>query len=145
MRCRVSSGGPLEWVRWRALWASGAGYLASESGERRVEAFALFQICEGMGACLGPVLGVVLFQIGFQLVCVMASVIFLVLTILQLCYLPRRGDLKTSAPRPVWSEWKEVLANRTFVVFALGMVAYLSVVQPIVSDASPRSSTLDRQ
>src|SRR5919109_5101444 len=35
-------------------------YLASESGERRVEAFALFQICEGMGACLGPVLGVVL-------------------------------------------------------------------------------------
>jgi MFS family permease len=102
-------------------------YLASESGERRVEAFALFQICEGMGACLGPVLGVVLFQIGFQLVCVMASVIFLVLTILQLCYLPRREDLKTSAPRPVWSEWKEVLANRTFVVFALGMVAYLTL------------------
>ena len=75
-------------------------YLASESGERRVEAFALFQICEGMGACLGPVLGVVLFQIGFQLVCVMASVIFLVLTILQLCYLPRpggSGDICTSA------------------------------------------------
>jgi MFS family permease len=53
-------------------------YLASESGERRVEAFALFQICEGMGACLGSVLGVVLFQISFPLVCVIASVIFLV-------------------------------------------------------------------
>jgi MFS family permease len=102
-------------------------YLASESGERRVEAFALFQICEGMGACLGPVLGVVLFQIGFQLVCVMASVIFLVLTILQLCYLPPREDLKTSAPRPVRCEWKEVLANHAFVVFALGMVAYLTL------------------
>jgi MFS family permease len=102
-------------------------YLASESGERRVEAFALFQICEGMGACLGPVLGVVLFHISFQLVCVMASVLFLVLTILQLFYLPPRGGLETSAPRPVRSEWKEVLANRAFVVFAVGMVAYLTL------------------
>jgi Major Facilitator Superfamily len=102
-------------------------YLASESGERRVEAFALFQICEGMGACLGPVLGVVLFQISFRLVCVMASVIFLVLTILQLFYLPPRQAPETSAPRPVRSEWKEVLANRPFVVFAVGMVAYLTL------------------
>ena len=102
-------------------------YLASESGERRVEAFALFQVCEGMGACLGPVLGVVLFQISFPVVCVMASVIFLVLTILQLCYLPPREGLETSPPRPMRSEWKEVLANRTFVVFAVGMVAYLTL------------------
>ena len=102
-------------------------YLASESGERRVEAFALFQVCEGIGACLGPVLGVVLFQISFPVVCVMASVIFLVLTILQLCYLPPREGLETSPPRPMRSEWKEVLANRTFVVFAVGMVAYLTL------------------
>jgi MFS family permease len=102
-------------------------YLASESGERRVEAFALFQICEGMGACLGPVLGAVLFQISFQLVCVMASVLFLVLTILQLFYLPPREAPETSAPRPVRSEWKEVLANRAFVIFAVGMVAYLTL------------------
>jgi hypothetical protein len=92
-----------------------------------VEAFALFQVCEGMGACLGPVLGVVFFRIGFQLVCVMASVIFLVLTLLQLCYLPPREGLKTSVARAVRSEWKEVLANRAFVVFALGMVAYLTL------------------
>jgi MFS family permease len=102
-------------------------YLASESDERREEAFALFQVGEGMGACLGPVLGVVLFQISFPLVCVMASVIFLVLTILQLCYLPPREGLETSPPRPIRSEWKEVLANRTFVVFAVGMVAYLTL------------------
>jgi MFS family permease len=102
-------------------------YLASESGERRVEAFALSQICEGMGACLGPVLGVVLFQISFQLVCVMASVLFLVLTILQLFYLPQREASETPAPRPVRSGWKEVLANRAFVVFAVGMVAYLTL------------------
>ena len=102
-------------------------YLTSESGEGRVEAFALFQISEGMGACLGPVLGVVLFQNSFRLVCVMASVIFLVLTILQLFYLPPREGPEPSAPGPVRSEWKEVLANHTFVVFALGMVAYLTL------------------
>jgi MFS transporter len=102
-------------------------YLASESGERRVEAFALLQICEGMGACLGPVLGMVLFQISFPLVCVMASVLFLVLTILQLCYLPPREAAETSAPQPVSSEWQEVLGNRTFVVFVVGMAAYLTL------------------
>jgi MFS family permease len=102
-------------------------YVASESGERRVEAFALLQICEGMGACLGPVLGVVLFQISFSLVCVMASVLFLVLTILQLCYLPPREAVETSAPRPVRSEWQEVLGNRTFMVFVVGMAAYLTL------------------
>jgi MFS family permease len=102
-------------------------YLASESGDRRVEAFALFQTSEGVGVCLGPVLGVVLFQIDFRLVCVMASGIFLVLTILQLFYLPQREALETSGPRPVRSEWQEVLANRTFVVFTVGMAAYLTL------------------
>jgi MFS family permease len=102
-------------------------YLASESGERRVEAFALCQICEGVGACLGPVLGVVLFQISFRWVCVMASVLFLVLTILQLYYLPPREAVETSTPRPVSSEWHEVLGNRTFMVFVVGMAAYLTL------------------
>jgi MFS family permease len=102
-------------------------YLASESGGRRVEAFALLQICEGVGACLGPVLGVVLFRISFSLVCVMASVLFLVLTILQLCYLAPRQAPDTAAPRPVRSEWQEVLGNRTFMVFVVGMAAYLTL------------------
>jgi hypothetical protein len=69
----------------------------------------------------------VLFQISFPLVCVMASVLFLVLTILQLCYLPPREAVETSAPRPVRSEWQEVLGNRTFMVFVVGMAAYLTL------------------
>src|SRR5919109_4795470 len=102
-------------------------YVASESGERRVEAFSLCQICEGIGACLGPVLGVVLFQISFRWVSVMARVLFLVLTILQLCYLPQREAAGISAPRPVRSEWQEVLGNRTFMVFVVGMAAFLTL------------------
>src|SRR4029434_1648551 len=46
-----------------ALFAPAArAYLASESGDQRVEAFALFQVSEGLGACLGPLLGVALMQ-----------------------------------------------------------------------------------
>jgi hypothetical protein len=46
---------------------------------------------------------------------------------LQLLYLPQRDQLDTAAPRPVLDEWREALANRMFVVFAVGMVAYLTL------------------
>jgi MFS family permease len=111
-----------------ALFAPAArAYLASESGDQRVEAFALFQVSEGLGACLGPLLGVALMQVSFQWVSIVASTIFCVLTVLQLLYLPRRVQLDTTTPRPVKEEWREVLGNRLFVVFAVGMVAYLTL------------------
>jgi len=102
-------------------------YLASESGDQRVEAFTLFQVSEGLGTCLGPMIGIALFQVSFQWVSLVASAIFFVLTVLQLLYLPPRDQLHTAAPRPVLDEWREVLANRMFVVFAVGMVAYLTL------------------
>lgn len=82
---------------------------------------------EGLGACLGPLLGVALFQVSFQWISLVASTIFFVLTLLQLLYLPQREQCDTAAPRPVLDEWREVLANRTFVIFAVGMVAYLTL------------------
>lgn len=102
-------------------------YLASESGSQRVEAFALFQVSEGLGACLGPLLGMALFQVSFQWISLVASSIFCLLTLLQLLYLPPRGQLDATAPRPVLEEWRQVLANRMFVAFAVGMVAYLTL------------------
>ena len=111
-----------------SLFAPAArAYIASESGDQRVEAFALFQVSEGLGACLGPLLGIALIQVSFQWVSVVASTIFFILTVLQLLYLPRRDQIGTTAPRPVMDEWREVLANRVFVVFAVGMVAYLTL------------------
>src|SRR5918992_1699708 len=98
-------------------------YLASESGDQRAEAFALFQVSEGLGACLGPLLGMALIQVSFQWISVVASTIFFILTVLQLLYLPRRDHLETTAPRPVMEEWREGVSKRLFVVFAVGMVA----------------------
>jgi hypothetical protein len=68
-----------------------------------------------------------LIQVSFQWISVVASTIFFILTVLQLLYLPRRDQLGTTAPRPVLDEWREVLANRVFVVFAVGMVACLTL------------------
>jgi MFS family permease len=111
-----------------SLFAPAArAYLASESGDQRVEANALFQVSEGLGACLGPLLGVVLFQVSFQWISLVASTLFCVLTLLQILYLPPRDQLDTAATRPVLDEWREVLANRMFMVFAIGMVAYLTL------------------
>ena len=53
-----------------------------------------------------PLLGVALMQVSFQWVSIVASAIFLVLTVLQLLYLPRRVQLDTTAPRPVKEEWR---------------------------------------
>ena len=102
-------------------------YLAAESDGRRVEAFALFNICEAAGACIGPVLSVLLFQNSFRWLCLMASGIFLVLTLLQLRYLPPQGHGEGTTPPPGACSWREILANRTFVGFAVGMVGYLTL------------------
>jgi MFS family permease len=111
-----------------SLFAPAArAYIASESGDQRVEAFSLFQVSEGLGACLGPLLGVALIQVSFQWVSIVASAIFFVLTVLQLLSLPRRDQIGSTAPRPVLDEWREVLANREFVAFAVGMVACLTL------------------
>jgi MFS family permease len=102
-------------------------YLAAESDGRRVEAFALCNICEAVGACIGPVLSVLLFQNSFRWFCLTASGIFLVLTLLQLRYLPPQGHGEGTTPQPGACSWREILANRTFVGFAVGMVEYLTL------------------
>lgn len=100
-------------------------YLAAESGEQRVEAFAMFQVTEGMGACLGPGLGVMLFTVSFRWVCIVSSGLFLLLTCLQLVALPPQKKRANSVPQPILNAWGEVLGNRMFVVFALGMMPCL--------------------
>lgn len=102
-------------------------YLAAESGDQRVDAFALFNICEAVGACIGPLLSVVLFQHNFRGLCLTASGIFCALTLWQLRYLPPQEQHQGTRPQPDTSSWREVLANRTFVGFAVGMVGYLTL------------------
>ncbi|MCL7377865.1 MFS transporter [Streptomyces sp. 35G-GA-8] len=99
-------------------------YLAAEAGERRVEAFAVFNVYYQAGMLLGPPVGLALLVADFRLVCVVAAVIFAALTVLQWRALPARGGAENAAGRPagVSAQWRAVLANRPFLLFSLAMI-----------------------
>ncbi len=99
-------------------------YLAHDAGERRVEAFALFNIFYQTGILFGPLLGLALTGIDFRLTCAVAAGVFAVLSVLQLRALPQRRSGDTADPRAssVVTQWRSVLANRSFVLFSIAMI-----------------------
>jgi MFS family permease len=100
-------------------------YLAADSGERRVEAFALFNIFYQAGILLGPIVGMVLTGVGFRVTCLVSAAIFAVLSVVQIRALPaRRGDdaQRESAAVGVLSQWRGIFANRPFLLFSAAMI-----------------------
>ncbi|MDJ0464104.1 MFS transporter [Streptomyces sp. H27-C3] len=102
-------------------------YLAADAGERRVEAFALFNVFYQAGILLGPLVGMMLTGIDFRITCLTAAGIFAVLSIVQIRALPARrsDDTKVQADgrrESVLSQWRGILANRPFLLFSLAMV-----------------------
>ncbi|MFC8506192.1 MFS transporter [Streptomyces sp. NPDC057411] len=95
-------------------------YLAAEAGERRVEAFALFNTYYQAGVLLGPLVGVALTGVSFRLTCVVAAVLFAGLTFVQLRHLPVRRDVPGGEARER-GQFRTVLANRVFWLFSLVM------------------------
>ncbi len=99
-------------------------YLAHDAGERRVEAFALFNIFYQTGILLGPLLGLALTGIDFRLTCAVAAGVFAVLSVAQLRALPqRRGcDTTDGGASSVLTQWRSVLGNRSFMLFSIAMI-----------------------
>ncbi|MFG2795209.1 MFS transporter [Streptomyces pseudovenezuelae] len=97
-------------------------YLAGEAGERRVDAFAVFNVYYQAGMLLGPIAGLALLMADFRLVCTVAAVIFAALTLLQWRALPT-GDGYTAGMEHsgVLSQWRTVVSNRPFLLFAVAM------------------------
>ncbi|BAU84840.1 MFS transporter [Streptomyces laurentii] len=101
-------------------------YLAAEAGERRVEAFALFNTYYQAGILLGPLVGVALTGVSFRLTCVVAAVLFAGLTAVQLRHLPVRHRAEAARePDPAdgvaRGQFRTVLTNRVFWLFSLAM------------------------
>ncbi|WHT20570.1 MFS transporter [Crossiella sp. CA-258035] len=95
-------------------------YLTAESGERRVEAFALFNVFYQVGILIGPLIGLLLTGVAFSLTCLVAAVVFAVLTVLQVRELPAR-----SAPGgggSVLGGVGEAVRNRPFLLFSVAMI-----------------------
>ncbi|MFC7908209.1 MFS transporter [Streptomyces nigra] len=98
-------------------------YLAAEAGDRRVDAFATFNVYYQAGMLLGPLVGLALLAADFRLVCTVAAAIFAGLTVLQWRALPvRQGESADSAPDNVLAQWRTIVANRPFLLFATAMI-----------------------
>ncbi|WP_282783856.1 MULTISPECIES: MFS transporter [unclassified Nocardia] len=96
-------------------------YLAAEAGERRVEAFAVFNIFYQAGILAGPLVGLALLALDFRLVAGASAVVFAVLTVAQLFALPARAVVRTERSS-VLEDWRVVVRNRRFLAFALAMI-----------------------
>ncbi|MFE2102447.1 MFS transporter [Streptomyces sp. NPDC059468] len=97
--------------------------LAVEAGERRVDAFATFNVYYQAGMLLGPVVGLALLAADFSLVCAVAAAVFCALTLLQWRALPARRVEPGAAGRDhVLAQWRTVVANRPFLLFATAMI-----------------------
>ncbi|MBW5486953.1 MFS transporter, partial [Streptomyces bambusae] len=97
-------------------------YLALDAGERRVEAFALFNVFYQAGILLGPLVGMVLTGIGFRVTCLTAAAVFAVLGLVQVRALPARRAAADSRRESVAAQWRGILANRPFLLFSLAMI-----------------------
>ncbi|MFF6772082.1 MFS transporter [Streptomyces sp. NPDC012637] len=95
-------------------------YVAQEAGERKAEAFALFQVFATTGALLGPLLGTALLLVDFRAAAVTAAAVFAVLTLAQALVLPAR-----TVPAPdtgVLGDWREAVRNCRFLAFSFAMI-----------------------
>ncbi|MCV7075776.1 MFS transporter [Mycobacterium szulgai] len=97
-------------------------YLAAETGDRRVEAFAVFNIFYQAGILLGPVLGVMLVAIDFRITAAVAAAVFAILTVGQLLVLPQHTADAAVAKTSFFDDWRHVMANRSFLLFAVAMI-----------------------
>ncbi|MFP8961966.1 MFS transporter [Streptomyces nanhaiensis] len=99
-------------------------YLAHDAGERRVEAFALFNVYYQAGILFGPLVGVVLTGVSFRLTCLVAAGVFAVLSVVQIVALPARTARRDGGQPAagVLSQWRTVLANRPFLLFSAAMI-----------------------
>ncbi|WP_031024278.1 MFS transporter [Streptomyces sp. NRRL WC-3725] len=100
-------------------------YLAADAGEeRRVAAFAAFNVFYQAGILVGPLAGLALLTWDFSAVCTVAAVIFGALAVLQSRALPARPPVGRGTG-PAWqavaADWRTVAANRPFLLFAAAM------------------------
>ncbi|MFD8631740.1 MDR family MFS transporter [Streptomyces sp. NPDC059533] len=100
-------------------------YLAAEAGaERRVEAFAAFNVFYQAGILVGPLAGLALLAWDFRVVCLAAAGIFGFLAVTQARSLPVRPPADRGAEsgwHAVLREWRSIAANRPFLLLSVAM------------------------
>ena len=93
-------------------------YLAADTGDRRVDAFAVFNIFYQAGILVGPLAGLALMVTDFRIAATAAAVVFAVLTVAQLFALPARQGAASAGRGSVLADWRGVAGNRRFLAFS---------------------------
>lgn len=124
-------------------------YLAADAGDRRVDAFAMFNIFYQSGILLGPLIGLALAAIDFRTTALAAAGVFAMLTVGQLLALPHREVNSAPEKTSMLHDWRAIVGNRSFLLFAAAMTGsyvlsfqiYLAL--PLqASILAPRSETM---
>lgn len=97
-------------------------YLADDAGDRRVEAFALFNLFYQAGILAGPLIGLALIALDFRVTALGAAIVFAALTVAQLLALPQHRAVKPTEKTRILDDWRLVVANRSFLLFAAAMI-----------------------
>jgi MFS family permease len=97
-------------------------YLAADSGHRRVEAFAMFNVFYQAGILAGPLAGLALMVVDFRIAAAVAAAVFAMLTVAQLFALPQHSADPLAEKAAILDDWRIVVANRSFLWFAAAMV-----------------------
>lgn len=96
-------------------------YVAADSGERKVNAFATFNVFYQAGILLGPLAGLALLTVDFRTTVLTAATVFAMLTVAQLRALPQRAVEPNAERGSVLHDWRTVVGNRRFLGFAVAM------------------------
>lgn len=97
-------------------------YLAADAGERRLQAFATFNVFYQAGILLGPLVGMALLAFDFRVTAGVAAGVFAILTVAQLFALPGHRAEPVVERSSVLQDWRSVVANRSFLLFAVAMI-----------------------
>lgn len=100
-------------------------YLMHEAGERRAEAFSVFNVFAHAGTLVGPLVGALLLAIDFRAVAWVACLAFAALTVAQVLVLPHREVEPQRSS--VLGSWREVVTNRRFLAFTVSLSAYFGL------------------
>ncbi|MFC9473115.1 MDR family MFS transporter [Nocardia sp. NPDC056952] len=97
-------------------------YLAADAGERRVEAFAVFNMFYQAGILAGPLVGLALMTVDFRVTAGVAAIVFAALTVAQLFALPARRSDTSTGKTSVLDDWRTVVSDRRFLAFSVAMI-----------------------
>jgi MFS family permease len=104
-------------------------YIARDSTDRAASAFALFNVFGNVGSALGPLVGMLLVTLGFQLTAAMSAAIFLALTVAQLIFLPARPVQR--AEHGVLRDMRNLVLHKAFWGFATALAGAIALEMQI--------------